>query len=275
MWTHDTGEEPRFERMSNEFATSSPTGSIPHLSVIIPAYNEAERLPGTLEAVLAFLGSQDFSAELIVANDGSTDRTSKIAHRFAAVHDCLRVLDLAHHGKAAAVRAGVNTARGRFILFSDADLSTPINYAWDLLFALESGADVAIGSREGAGARRIGEPAYRHMMGRIFNALVKFIAVPGIDDTQCGFKSFRREAAAEIFSRVRLYSGDRAIQGPRVTAFDVEVLFLARKLGMTIVEIPVTWTHAPGSKVSPLADSLRMVLDVLRVRWNALRGLYN
>jgi glycosyltransferase involved in cell wall biosynthesis len=261
--------------MSNETTTSPPAEPIPHLSVIVPAYNEAERLPGTLEAILAFLGTQDFTSELIVANDGSTDQTSRISHRFAGEHDCLRVLDLPHHGKAAAVRAGVNAARGRYILFSDADLSTPINYAWDLLFALESGADVAIGSREGAGSRRIGEPAYRHLMGRIFNTVVRTIAVPGINDTQCGFKSFRREAAAEIFSRVRLYASDRAVQGPRVTAFDVEVLFLARKLGMSIVEIPVTWTHAPGSKVSPFADSLRMVLDVLRVRWNALRGLYN
>lgn len=261
--------------MNNETASSPASETVPHFSVIVPAFNEAERLPGTLEAILAFLGSQDFSSELIVANDGSTDQTSQIAHRFADTHDCLRVLDLPHHGKAAAVHAGVNAALGHYILFTDADLSTPINYAWDLLFALESGADVAIGSREGAGARRVGEPAYRHLMGRVFNAFVRAIAVPGINDTQCGFKSFRREAAVEIFSRARLYSSDRAVHGPRVTAFDVEVLFLARQLGMTIVEIPVTWTHATGSKVSPAADSLRMVVDVVRVRWNALRRLYN
>jgi hypothetical protein len=149
-----------------------------------------------------------------------------------------------------------------------------MRYANDLIAALKSGADVAIGSREGAGATRIGEPGYRHLMGRVFNAVVRAVAVPGINDTQCGFKAFTREAAQDIFSRTRLHAGDQPVRGPRVTGFDVEVLFIARQRGYTIVETPVYWKHVAGSKVQPLQDSFRMFADVLRVRWNAIRGRY-
>jgi glycosyltransferase involved in cell wall biosynthesis len=165
-------------------------------------------------------------------------------------------------------------ARGQFILFTDADLSTPIEFADALLAALDTGADVAIGSREGAQARRIGEPFYRHLMGRVFNAFVRLIAVPHIDDTQCGFKAFRRGPAREIFRRTRLHVRKR-VRGPMVTAFDVEALYIARRLDYSIAEIPVRWTHVSGSKVNPLVDSVRMLRDVLYVRVYALRGRYN
>ena len=165
-------------------------------------------------------------------------------------------------------------ATGRHVLFTDADLSTPITYATKLTEALERGADVAIGSREGIGATRVGEPAYRHIMGRVFNAVVRLLAVPGINDTQCGFKAFRHEAAQNIFSRTLLHAGQGPVHGPRVTGFDVEVLFIARQVGYTVVEVPVYWEHVAGSKVQPLPDSFRMFADVLRVRWNALRGRY-
>ena len=160
-------------------------------------------------------------------------------------------------------------------MFTDADLSTPMAYLDQLLAALSGQAEVAIGSREGKGSKRVGEPMYRHVMGRVFNALVRFVAVPGINDTQCGFKAFDGQAARELFSAARLHTGARNVTGPRVTGFDVEILFLARKRGYDIAEIPVQWTHVAGSKVAPLSDSVRMFADVLRVRYNALRGHYD
>lgn len=251
------------------------------LSVIVPAYNEERRLPATLDAILRYLGAQTYSSEVIVSDDGSTDHTRAIAEEVAASQATrpgavsLRVLSNQHRGKAATVRSGVLQAGGQYVLFMDADLATPIE-EWPKLFALlREGADVAIGSREGLGAERIGEPWYRHLMGRVFNAVVRSVALSGIQDTQCGFKAFTRDAAQRIFRAVRLY-GDEAgpVSGPAVTAFDVEVLFLARKWGYRIGEVPVVWRYGEETKVDPLRDSLRNFADVLRVRWNDLRGHY-
>lgn len=249
--------------------------SRPFLSVVIPAYNEESRLLSTLQTVDSFLAAKPYSSEVIVADDGSTDRTGALAAGYNMSSAAYRVLALPHRGKASAVRAGVLASKGEVVMFTDADLSTPITYVDRLLEALEGIADIAIGSREGEGSQRVGEPFYRHAMGRVFNALVRLIAVPGIDDTQCGFKAFRAKVAHDLFSSARLHSGDRHIAGPRVTGFDVEILFLARKRGYDIVEIPVEWTHVAGSKVAPLGDSVRMFADVLRVRYNALRGRYD
>ncbi len=247
----------------------------PDLTIVVPAYNEAERLPQTLCAIDQFILESKLTVELLIVDDGSTDDTYRIAqaHESSAAH--YAVLSLPHRGKANAVRAGMLAAAGRHVLFTDADLSTPITYSTRLIAALDSGADVAIGSREGIGATREGEPAYRHVMGRVFNTVVRVVAVPGINDTQCGFKAFRREAAQVIFSRTLLHAGDGHVRGPRVTGFDVEVLFIARKTGYEVVEVPVYWKHVAGSKVQPLPDSFRMFADVLRVRWNAFRGRYN
>ena len=249
--------------------------SCPFLSIVIPAYNEESRLLSTLQTVDSFLAAKPYSSEVIVADDGSTDRTAALATGYSMSSAAYRVLALPHRGKASAVRAGVLASRGEVVMFTDADLSTPMTYADRLLEALEGIPDIAIGSREGEGSQRVGEPFYRHAMGRVFNALVRLIAVPGIDDTQCGFKAFRAVVAHDLFSSARLHSDDRKIKGPRVTGFDVEILFLARKRGYDIVEIPVEWTHVAGSKVAPLGDSVRMFADVLRVRYNALRGRYD
>jgi dolichyl-phosphate beta-glucosyltransferase len=246
----------------------------PALTIVVPAFNEARRLPATLAAIDAFTTEHALDAEVIVADDGSEDDTLTIAQTFTPTSGRYQVLALPHRGKASAVRSGVLAACGTIILFTDADLSTPIHFARDLVAALDAGADVAIGSREGAGATRVREPGYRHFMGRAFNLIVRTLAVPGISDTQCGFKAFRRQAAIDIFQRARLHTGDRLVHGPRVTGFDVEILFLARQRGYTIVEVPVYWAHVPGSKVQPVQDSFRMLLDVLRVRGNAILRRY-
>lgn len=247
---------------------------MPELTIVIPAFNEEARLPATLAAIDRYAADSGISAEIIIADDGSTDRTVELARQFAARRARTVVLSLPHRGKAYAVRDGILSATADYVLFTDADLSTPMRFAPELIDELRRGAGVAIGSREGIGARRVGEPAYRHLMGRIFNFVVQALAVPGIDDTQCGFKAFRSDAAREIFALTRLHDpGD--IRGPRVSGFDVEVLFIARRLGYRIAVVPVYWEHVPGSKVRPIQDSALMFVDVLRVRINALRGLYD
>jgi glycosyltransferase involved in cell wall biosynthesis len=244
------------------------------LSIVVPAYNEAARLPRSLDEIERYIDERQVRTELIVADDGSTDATAVIARERWRDVRWRRVLALPHRGKAATVRAGILAANGEYVLFTDADLSTPIGYADTLLARLRDGADVAIGSRQGIAATRVGEPLYRHLMGRVFNALVRLLAVPGIDDTQCGFKAFRRDAAHDLFRRALLHSGDREVRGPHVTGFDVEILFLARHCGYRVDEVPVYWEHVAGSKVRPLHDSFRMLADVVRVRWNAARGRY-
>lgn len=246
----------------------------PELSIVIPAYNEQQRLPATLEAVASFMNGRNGSTEALIVDDGSTDATRAIAERFVACAPRFRLLALPHRGKAGAVRAGMLAATGQHVLFTDADLSTPLSFADELVAALDNGADVAIGSREGVGSRRIGEPGYRHLMGRVFNAVTRLLAVPGVNDTQCGFKAFRRDVARDLFTHARLYADTRTVSGPRVTGFDVEILYIARRRGYRIIEIPVEWRHVAGSKVRPLRDAARMFADVVRVRWNAMRGRY-
>jgi glycosyltransferase involved in cell wall biosynthesis len=247
----------------------------PVLSVVVPAYNEERRLPGTLASILTYLGQQPYSAELIVADDGSDDGTAALVDRLLDRHPNLHLLRLDHRGKGYAVRAGALAARGDFILLCDADLAVPIAEWERLRRPLESGFDVAIGSREGVGARRMGEPWHRHVMGRVFNAIVRVVAVGGIQDTQCGFKALRRSVAQDLFRRVRIYGDDApVVQGAAVTAYDVELLFLAVKRGYRVAEVPVPWMYGEETKVSALRDSWRNLRDVLTVRWYALSGRY-
>ena len=247
----------------------------PSLSLVIPAYNEATRIAGTVREAVAWLDGQPFNTELIVVDDGSDDATADLAARALSELGRGRLLRIPHGGKAAAVRAGMLAATCEQIAFSDADLATPLPFLAELRSALAAGCDIAIGSREGAGARRFGEPPYRHLMGRVFNGLVRLLLVPGVHDTQCGFKLFRAEVARALLRKSRLYrDGEQIISGPRVTAFDVELLTIARLRGYRLCPVPVVWSYGEGSKVRPAQDTWHNVRDVLAVWIAVQRGRY-
>jgi glycosyltransferase involved in cell wall biosynthesis len=235
----------------------------PFLSIVIPAYNEAERLPATLEQLAGFLRGEEYPAEIVVVDDGSGDGTLAVA-RAAAGEPPVRAIAAPHRGKGSAVRIGMLAATGQARLMCDADLSMPAHEIPKLLAVLGRDADVVLATREGAGARRVGEPYLRHAMGRVFNLLVRLLAVPGLHDTQCGFKAFTAASAEALFRR-------STIDG---FGFDVEILYLARRRGLRLAEVPIAWYYQPSSRVSPLRDTIRMVRDVLRVRWNDWRGRY-
>lgn len=246
----------------------------PSLSLIIPAYNEAGRIEATVRTAAAYLASQPYDSELIVVDDGSTDGTASLAAEHLATMPGGRLMQIRHGGKAAALRAGLEAATKDLVAFSDADLATPLCFLADLRQAVADGCDIAIGSREGVGARRYGEPIYRHLMGRAFNLIVRALVLPDIQDTQCGFKLFRREAIIAMLQRSRLYRDTDQLRGPRVTAFDVELLVVGRLLGYSIREIPVMWNYGQQSKVSPARDTWYNLRDVVQVRLNLGRGRY-
>jgi glycosyltransferase involved in cell wall biosynthesis len=248
----------------------------PLLSIVVPVFNEERRLLQTLESLGAFQDSREYATELIVVDDGSDDGTANLVESFTADRPTARLIRNPHRGKGYTVRTGMLAAQGRYVLFTDADLATPIDEAEKLIAFLDEGFDVAIGSREGLGAQRHGEPWFRHFIGRVFNLLVRAIAVGNFQDTQCGFKAFQQRAAQDIFSSMRLYGEDAPeITGAAVTAFDVEVLYLALKKGYRVKDIPVEWHYGEHSKVNPIKDSWRNFTDVVNVRLNALRGLYD
>lgn len=241
------------------------------LSIIIPAYNEERRLPRSLEQIGAFLRAQPYRAEIIVVENGSTDDTSGVVERYAATvkeTDPFRVRLLhSEKGKGAAVKMGMLAGKGEYLFICDADLSMPIEEVNKFLPpALPAGEyDVAIASREIPGARRFNEPIYRHIMGRVFNFIVRSLVVPGIEDTQCGFKCFTREAALAIFPY-------QTISG---WGFDPEVLYIARLRGLRIVEVPIDWYFQADSRVSPVRDTIHMLRDVFQIRRNDRMGVYS
>ncbi len=243
----------------------TPRLSEPYLSVIVPAYNEETRIGDTLRALAEYLGSQTYTWELVVVDDGSTDATASLARAFARDRPQVQLLSVAHGGKGWAVNQGMLWAAGEYRFLCDADLSMPVEHLDRFLPPQSSDFDIAIGSREVAGARRIGEPYRRHLMGRVYNLLVRALAVPGLSDTQCGFKCFSSRVAEEMFPLQRLYG----------FAFDVEILFMARKRGLRIKEVPIDWLYRPQSKVRPYADSLAMTRDIFKIRWNHLQGRYD
>jgi len=263
----------------NNGTTSPPlahttANAAPDLSIVIPVYNEEHRIRQSLQDVLDFIHRHQIAAEIIVVDDGSTDGTATELQQVAAHAPEIIVHTIPHAGKAGAVLAGLNAAHGTIAGFIDADMATPLSTWFECEKALARGANIAIASREGIGAHRVGEPAYRHFMGRAFNGLVRLLLLPGIHDTQCGFKFFDRKALEVILPRTMLYRDAGTVTVPRVTAFDVELLYIAKSHGCNIAIIPITWTYGTHSKVNPLTDTLQNLRDVLLVRWHGWRGRY-
>ena len=236
----------------------------PFLSIIIPAYNEAKRLPATLDQVHAFLDCQPFTSEILVVENGSTDGTFEIATQLQKMIANLKVMRETTPGKGWAVRQGMLAAKGEYRFICDADLSMPIEEIARFFPPALTDASVAIASREAPGAVRFDEPEVRHLIGRAFNTLVRLMVLPGLQDTQCGFKCFRADAAQAIFPLLTI----------RGWTFDVEALFIARRLGFAITEVPIHWRYRKHSRVKVLRDSLRMAADLLTIRRNARDGLY-
>jgi len=237
------------------------------LSIVIPAYNEHQRLPMALDRIFTYLNAHSQRAEILVVDDGSTDDTAKIVQIYGEKNPCLRLVSNGRNcGKGFSVRHGVLEARGEIVLFTDADLSTPIEEADKLLpELLENGYDIAIGSRAvNRNLIEVHQSAFREQAGILFNAVVRRIVGIDFSDTQCGFKAFLRERAKIVFEQQRIER----------FGFDPEILFLAKRHGLRVAEIPVRWSHDEGTKVSVLSDGIRMFLELLVIRWNALCGLY-
>jgi glycosyltransferase involved in cell wall biosynthesis len=236
----------------------------PSLSIIIPAYNEQNRLPGALEQLFRFLEQQTFPYEVIVVENGSADKTLELAQKFAEQHANLRVIQ-APKGKGAAVQHGMLNATGEYRFMCDADLSMPVEEIVKFIPPRLQDFDIAIASREAKGAVRYNEPSYRHWGGRGINLMIQALILPGLNDTQCGFKCFRAAVAEDIFRR-------QTLQG---WSFDIELLYIARRHGYRIVEVPIHWYHFTDSKIHALQDAFRMLQDIFRIHANARRGLYD
>jgi len=231
----------------------------PKYSIVIPAFNEGARILDALQSVVACIRASGWSAELIVVNDGSTDGTAQIVREFALIENP------SNRGKGYSVRAGLLQALGEVVMFTDADLSAPIEEAERLFAAIEEGADIAIGSRWLKSSRQTHrQPLYRQFFGRCFNSLVRTVMGLKFADTQCGFKAFTRDAAQTVFQLMTIERW----------GFDPEILFIALKRGYWVVEVPVSWAHDARSRISYLRDGLQMLEEIAIVRWNALRGRY-
>jgi len=241
--------------------------AVPTYSIVIPAYNEGERIRKTIEKVLAFTSERHWPAEVLIVNDGSTDDTAEIVRSYAVSQPALRLIENpGNRGKGYSVRNGMLHSHGDLVLFSDADLSSPIEESLKLFAAIEAGADVAIGSRWIRTELQIQrQPLHRQLFGRLFNLALRLALGLHFKDTQCGFKAFTRKAAHTIFP----------LQHIERWGFDPEVLFLARRFGFSIQEVAVRWAHREGTRINPLRDGIRMLGELLRVRWYSVTGKYD
>jgi len=236
-------------------------------SIVIPAYNEGQRLAATLAKVLAYVAEMRWTAEVIVVDDGSRDATPGIVREWASRNSIVRLVENpGNRGKGYSVRHGMMEATGDLLLFTDADLSSPIREAEKLIAAIQRGADIAIGSRWlQAELQTERQPVYRQFFGRLFNLLLRIVLGLRFKDTQCGLKAFTRRAVQSTFPRQRVERW----------GFDPEILFLANKAGMVTAEVPVEWAHDQRSKINPIPDGLKMLTDLLRIRWYDLTGKYH
>jgi len=239
--------------------------SSPFLSIVIPAHNEENRLPRALDQIFSFLKAQDYASEVIVVENGSSDATLAIANEFAKDRPTLRVIHEERNGKGNAVRRGMLAARGEYRFICDADLSMPIEDLPKFLPPALNDFDIAIGSREAKGSIRYNEPSYRHIGGRAINFAIRSLILPGLNDTQCGFKCFRAATTENLFRKQTLAGW----------SFDIELLYLARRGKLRIREIPIHWYYDPDSKVNAVRDALRMIGDIFRIHLNAMRGAYD
>jgi len=235
-----------------------------YLSIIIPAHNEERRLPKAFTDIDNFLKKQKYKAEVIVVENGSSDKTAEVVKKFAKKHKYIKLVQEDTRGKGLAVKAGMLKAEGEFRFICDADLSMPIDELPKFLPPNTKGFDLVIGTREGKNSRRVGEPLKRHLMGRIFNLIIKLTILPGFEDTQCGFKMFTSSAARELFSRQKL-SG---------IGFDIEILYLARKIGFKVKEVPITWYFDEDSRMKLVQDSLKALLEIWQIRKTWWTGGY-
>jgi glycosyltransferase involved in cell wall biosynthesis len=235
-------------------------------SIIIPAYNESGRIRPTLDELLRYTQQRNWDVEILVVDDGSRDDTAQIVREYGKSHPHILLLENpGNRGKGFSVRNGMLHARGDICLFTDADLSSPISEAPKLFDAITAGADIAIGSRWlRSDLQTERQPLYRQAFGRIFNIVLRLFLGLNFADTQCGFKAFRHQAAQRIFPLQRIERW----------GFDPEILFLARRQGLTVKEVPVVWAHSEGTRLHPFRDGLRMFIEVLRVRWNSITGAY-
>ena len=235
----------------------------PYLSIIIPAFNEEQRLQNTLEKVLTFLQAQNYNSEILVVENASQDKTFQVAERFAAQHHSeqlpIRVLREAVQGKGAAVKRGIFAAKGEYRFMCDADLSMPVTEINRFFPPTIEQFEITIASREARGAVRYHEPTYRHLVGRVFNTLIRLLALPGLNDTQCGFKCFKASVAEELFNEMTITGW----------SFDVEILYLAQQRNYRIVEIPIPWYYNPDSHISVFKDSTQMALDIFKIRFRS------
>lgn len=235
------------------------------LSIIIPAHNEEERLLPSLSSVREFVNQQNYPIEVIVVENGSQDRTLEIARSFETEMPCLKVIEEKERGKGLAIRSGMLAATGEYRIFCDADFSMPVSEISKFIPSPGENYDVAIASRELPESKRVDEPEFRHLIGRIFNSLVRYSLLPGLQDTQCGFKAFRGEIAEQLFSMQTLTGW----------SFDAEIIFIAQRFGYKIIEVPITWYYKPGSRLNIFKDSFKMASDLFTIRRNTKKGMYD
>lgn len=248
------------DRLSIEHRSDSR----PVLSIIIPAHNEEHRLPPTLEQIDAFLRTQPFTAEVVVVENGSKDRTADVTREYIKTHPYVRLLEVTTRGKGLAVKAGMLAARGEHRFICDADLSMPIEEIVAFLPPHSDGFDISIATREGKDSRRIGEPFYRHLIGRVNNLIIKLTAIRDFEDTQCGFKMFSRAVAEDLFN----------VQQMNGIGFDIELLFLAKRRGYSVREVPITWYYNDDSRMRLVQDSLHLLMEIWYIHRNWRQGLY-
>ncbi|KAF0110845.1 MAG: putative glycosyltransferase [Chloroflexi bacterium] len=236
----------------------------PFLSIIFPAHNEEQRLPDTLEQTRLFVETQPYPIEIIIIENASSDRTLEIAKEFSAINSYISVIHEDRPGKGLAVQIGMLAAQGKYRFICDVDLSMPIQEIPRFIPPQLEGVDIAIASREAKGAVRYGEPEYRHLIGRVFNNMVRWLTLPGLQDTQCGFKCFTAESAERLFPMQTIHGW----------TFDVEILAIAIQLGYRVVEVPIPWFYHAHSKIHVLKDSFRMALDLIKIRKIVRRKTY-